>query len=259
MKISEFFAHIRKQNALLYYAGLANAILFMVCLILFFTDNRQLMGINIWIKPMKFTLSVSIYLWTFAWLLQYVNNKRKVRFISLGILLTMAVEIILILTQATRGVQSHFNVHTALDGMIFATMGIFIAINSLLNLYVLILFFTKEVTLENSMLVAWRAGLFLLFLAGISGGLMSQHLAHTYGAPDGGAGIPILNWSTVAGDLRIAHFITMHGLQFFPLIAWFLKDRVVSPVLLLQIIFVGYISLSIILHMLALQGKPLFG
>lgn len=259
MKISEFSTQLRRGNPLLYYAGLVNLILFICCLTLFFLDDRQLMGINVWIKPMKFTLSVSIYLWTFAWLLQYLTNKRKVTVISLGIFLTMAVEISLILLQASRGVQSHFNVYSALDGMIFATMGIFIAINSLLNLYVLILFFTKEVSLEPTMLMAWRMGLFFLFLAGISGGLMSQHLAHTYGAPDGGAGLPFLNWSTTAGDMRVAHFITMHGLQFFPLLAWFLRDRIAKPVLVVQIVFIAYFALSIFLHALALQGKPLFG
>jgi hypothetical protein len=259
MKISEFIAHLRKGNPLLYYAGLVNLILFICCLTLFFLDDRQLMGINVWIKPMKFTLSVSIYLWTFAWLLQYLTDKRKVRFISIGIFLTMAVEIFLILTQATRGVQSHFNVHTALDGMIFATMGILIAINSLLNLYVLILFFTKEVSLEPTTLMAWRMGLFFLFLAGISGALMSQHLAHTYGAPDGGDGLPFLNWSTTAGDMRVAHFITMHGLQFFPLLAWFIRDRVANVVIVIQIVFVVYLAVSLLLHNMALQGIPLFG
>jgi hypothetical protein len=258
MKISDVLIELKRRNTLLYYSGLINIIGFIICIPLLVTDDRTITGINAWIKPMKFFLSVAIYLWTFGWLLHYVKSTINKAFISWGILICMAVENIAIVLQAARGVSSHFNFQTYFDAMVFATMGVFIGINTFLIACTLILFCSKGVShSSNNMLLAWRVGLFLLLIGGVSGGLMISQFAHTYGAPDGGPGLPFLSWSTVAGDIRPAHFITLHGLQAIPLFAWFVSSKTSRPNLALLSFIVLYVAVCIWLHMQALSGQPL--
>jgi hypothetical protein len=129
----------------------------------------------------------------------------------------MLVEITLISTQAARGVQSHFNKATALDTGIFAVMGTTITISTLVVTYVLWQLVRDPPDLAPAYLWGIWTGLFLFVLASFEGGLMIANGSHSVGAPAGGPGLPLLNWSLTGGDLRIAHFIGLHALQVLPL------------------------------------------
>ncbi len=258
MKIFKFLQELRKRNSLLYYFGWVSVLLFIVCLFLFFIDDTLVTGINAWIKPMKFALSITIYSWSFAWILFYIKSRGQRNFIAWAVMVCMLVENVIVTFQAARGQISHYNISSALNGALFGTMGIFIAINTFINLYALILFFIKnQVSLNGNMLVAWRAGLLLFFVGSISGGLMIANMGHTVGAPDGGIGLPFTNWSTQAGDIRAAHFFTLHGLQAIPFFGWLLAEKTKYSTLLTVIFFIVYTSLCLSMHFLALSGKPL--
>ena len=255
--LRDFFTELRTRNGPLYWFGWLQVALTVIALILYFLDPTLITGVNGWLKPMKFAISITVYTWTFAWILTYLPSVKTQNFISCGVIVCMFVEITLIYLQAARGVRSHFNVTTAFDGMIFSIMGLFILLNTFLILYTIILFFSNKVELEAPVLWAWRAGLIFFFLGGISGGVMSAILHHSMGVEDGGPGLPFLNWSTIGGDIRSAHFVTLHGLQAIPLAAVvlvkFSKENAKSLVLLFSI---GYLALCAWLHWLAFSGIP---
>ncbi len=251
------FVEIARRSKALHRFGWLMIGLYALAGILYFTDGTQVMGINAWIKPMKFALSIAVYSWTFGWLMGCISDPSAQRRITLGLVITMTVEIVVIYLQAFRGTTSHFNIYSPLDGALFAVMGIFIILNTLVNIYALSIILRGKVTLEGTSLLAWRAGLLLFVAGGLSGGWMVQILAHTVGAPDGGPGLPFLNWSTVAGDIRAAHFASLHGLQVLPLAAFGMeKIRPDHAPRNTRLVIVAYVLLCIYLHVLAWMGLP---
>lgn len=257
MKISDGLGELKRRNGLLYFFGWANVILLLAALVGWALDDTLVSGINAWIKPMKFAISVAVYAWTFAWLLYYLPHPKQVRWISGLIVLCMTVENAAIFMQAFRGVRSHFNVYSAFDGAVFGVMGLFILLNTLVLTWVFILFWLPGVRLSAAMLAAWRCGIFLFLVGGVSGGIMSGTLSHTVGAADGGTGLPFLNWSLIVGDLRIPHFLTLHGLQAMALFGVWSSRRTAST-LPITLFFVGYGVFCIALHIIALEGKSPF-
>ncbi len=257
MRISDWLAELNRRNALLYFFGWANVALLLIAIVGWTVDDTVVSGINAWIKPMKFAVSVTVYAWTFAWLLFYLPHAKQVKWISILVVVCMTVENTAIFMQAFRGVPSHFNVSTALDGAVFATMGLFILINTVVITWVFILFWLPGVRLSPSMLAAWRCGIFLFLVGGVSGGIMSGHLSHAVGVAEGNAALPFLNWSLRGGDLRIPHFLTLHGLQVMAFFGVWSSRRTVST-LPVTLFFVGYSVVCIALHVIALEGKSPF-
>ena len=223
--VTEYVSGLWRTNRLLAFAGWFNVVLLAGSLVGLAVDSRQVLGINPWIKPIKFEISVILFVWTLAWILEHApappGPKRRISWL---ITVAMVVEMTVVVTQAARGTLSHFNHATPLDDAAFGVMGLFIVVNTLAVAWTLYLY-RAEPALAPAITWGVRLGLVLFLMASLEGFIMIRNQAHTVGAPDGGPGLPFVNWSTQFGDLRPAHFTGMHGIQILPLAGWWLSRR----------------------------------
>jgi hypothetical protein len=227
-----FFSELERRNALLYWFGLFNLAMAVVCLVLMPFEEFKILGVNRWLKPFKFYASVGIVILTLGWLMYYLNNQKKVKTYSWIIFITLLFENGIIFAQAVRKTTSHFNYTTALDGILFSIMGTLIAIFTIIVILVCVSFFRQKV-FSILMPYVWgiRLGLLFFIIFSLEGGLMVGLLGHTVGAPDGGPGLPIVNWSKQHGDLRIAHFLGLHSLQILPLFGYYIAKTKMQSII----------------------------
>ncbi len=247
-----------KQRALIIASAVSFLCLVILAIISLF-DSTEILGINRWIKPMKFFVSIAIFLWTTAVYLYYLKGfERSARFISWAMIFIFTLENSLVVMQAVRGTTSHFNIKTPFDAAVYAVMGISIALNTFLAMYLLYLYFRAEIELPKSIVWGMRLGLILFLASSFEGGYMSAQIGHTVGAVDGGAGLPVVNWSTRGGDLRVAHFFGMHAFQAVPFFSYTLeKYRIKSPTVWTFVFAVLYFAIFTFLFIQALHGQPL--
>ena len=230
-------------NWLLTLAGLLHLVLIPILLVAMWVDPKVITGANGWIKPLKFAISLPIYSFTLVWLLTYIQGRpRLVRWIGYVTGAVAILETVLIILQVIRGTTSHFNVSTPFDAAVFSMMGSAITILAVMNLLTVILLSRQR--LENPVFAtALRLGVLISFVGMLvaflmtSGPTPSQRAAletgadvtiigaHSVGVADGSAGLPLVGWSTVGGDLRVPHFVGLHGIQVLPLLGLFFTRR----------------------------------
>jgi hypothetical protein len=232
-----------------------------VCLVLYATINDvQVLGINSMIKPIKFALSTCIYAWTMAYLLYYVTNQNRVKWYSILAMLVMLFEIGVITIQAFRGKLSHFNQTELVGGILYALMGIMIVWLTTATLVISVRFILqKTYSISKSFALSIKIGLIFFVLFSFFGGYMSAINSHNVGGKIGEAGLPILNWSTIFGDLRVAHFFGIHALQIIPLLGYFVTEKIKKESKAMLYIWIGsglYFTFVCLLALQAIKGLP---
>lgn len=229
-------------------------------------DSRRILGLNPWIKPIKFELSVILFLLTMTVLISAVGRTgrwvRTRRFIGWGIAGAMIAENSIIAMQSLRGVRSHMNFATLFDGVAFGIMGGFIALNTMLVAVLLVLYLVTKTELPRALTWGVRLGLLVLLAGSVEGSMMVTHGAHVVGAADGGPGLPFVNWSTQHGDMRVAHFFALHALQAFTLVGLGLSNtrmKVAVQSALVFVVAVVYAGVVWLLFAQAMAGRPVVG
>ena len=240
-----------------------------VLILAYYMDSRELNDIAIWVKPIKFHVSVVIHLLTFAILVRFLpDNVRNSLWLS-GVAIISAsatiIEIMLIDFQASRGLHSHFNQSSVFDAQLYGLMGVAAVILSLPALILGIHFVVARTsdTLTPGLKLGSASGLILGFVLtlGIAGYMSAQANGHWVAAPaTDNNGLPIVGWTRQGGDLRVPHFFATHLMQLLPLAGYLLdkwlkhKTRhiqygVMSATLL-------GLSMTVATFLQALAGKP---
>jgi hypothetical protein len=200
-------------------------------------DDRVLIGHPLWMKPLKFSISLGLYAITLAWMLSLQTKARRLgSWMGTVVAVGVGAEIVLIIGQVVvRGRQLHFNMSTPADRLIHNIMAttIYVVWAAVFVIAVQLLFDKPG---DRALRWGIRLGLITTLGGMLLGGLMFKATpsqlaaekvtgrmdflgAHSVGVEDGGPGLPVTGWSTEGGDLRIGHFLGIHSLQLIPLLA----------------------------------------
>ncbi|WP_240955672.1 hypothetical protein [Micromonospora sp. HNM0581] len=251
----------------------AMAVLAVVCAVGIVADQRILTGVPIWLKPFKFSVSFVLYGGTLVWLLSLLRRRsRAAEWAVTVVVATGVVEMSIIVGQVIRGTTSHYNQTSALNTVLWQVMGAAIMVLFVAHVVIGVAVLRQPIAGRASR-YAIGSGLGLaalgmlvaipMTLPGQAPAIEGIAGAHSVGVPDGGPGLPLLGWSTTGGDLRIGHFVGLHGMQVLPFVALLLgrfaggrlDERTRARLLL--VVGVGYGAATVLLTWQALRGQPL--
>lgn len=253
----EFIRNLFSLNPLLAWLGAVHFLLALALAIYYPFNEAVVLNINSVVKPIKFALSIGIYAWTMVLILPYIASEKQIVVYSIMAIAVMGYEQIIITYQALRGHLSHFST-TPVGSILFGIMGLAIATLTIWTLVLAIRsFWVSYEPAPDLLLNGIRYGIIVFALAGFLGFYMGSNMSHSVGGPDGGTGLALVNWSTLYGDVRVAHFFGLHALQLFPLVAYVLGSTQFTykgPFLFaFMIVYAGYVAFT---AFQAFAGKP---
>lgn len=213
---------LRRREPTLALLALVMALAMLPALVALGLDERELRGVNVWVKPLKFMASLSLFAASTAWFMGLLDAGRRraapARFIVWTIVLAASAEVTYISLQSALGQASHYNVADTLHKVMYQLMGLG-AVMLMVTQPVLAWQIARHGRPEED--ATWRQAVVLaLLMTFVLGVGAAAPLASAQ--PPSGAGLPVLGWHLGGGDLRPAHFVGSHAQQFVPFVAWLL-------------------------------------
>ncbi|MEM7717824.1 MAG: hypothetical protein AAF222_01350 [Pseudomonadota bacterium] len=226
-------------------------------------DGRMLGGEPVWLKPLKFAVSFGIFFATLAWVTAKLSSAWRNSWSLVGAAATSAAafcfEMAYIGAQAARQEPSHFNETTPFHELMYGLMGTgATALMLTVGLVGIAALLDRDARLEPRLRLSITLGFLItvvltFWIAGELAGNGGRYIG-TPGTDH--ATLPLLGWSMEVGDLRPAHFFSLHAMQVLPVFG-LLAHRLQLPLRSVWIATVLYASFTIMVFVAALQGIPL--
>jgi len=266
-RISRPFVVLRERQPQLTAAALIALVGAAVTLALMPFDARTVNGIDVWIKPTKFFVSLAVYYGTLAWAFGYLPREsqrtRAGRFVIVAPLVVGLYEMSWLVFAAAQGVPSHFN-----DSSLFwlaayrlAGAGAVVLLAAILVQGIMIAR-QRALPIAPAMRYGLVAGALVAFGATlITAGYLGASGGHWVGgAPTDADGLPIFGWSRTGGDLRVAHFFALHAQQALPALGALAvalgRPNARASIVVAAVAYVGFVAFTFVQ---ALRGMPFLG
>ncbi|WP_091033416.1 hypothetical protein [Glycomyces harbinensis] len=221
----------RRWHRPLVVLGIACGAAALACLLAIPFDDRTLQGESVWIKAFKFNFAFFTYCLSLAWLLSHMTKLRRTAWVF-GTLFALisAAEVAVIVAAAAAGTYSHFNTSEDQLNQIVQAAFQFVPVMFMLNLLIaVIVLFQRIGDRTVTAVIRWGLALSTLGMAAAfaivstggqgervvedaDGDRVTLNAGHGVGDLDGN-GMFLTGWSTTGGDMRVPHFLGLHGIQ----------------------------------------------
>jgi hypothetical protein len=252
--VQSFFSDLDDRDRLLSRLGWVLVFVVPMFALLAYFVPGSVHTVNPWIKPIKFSISFATYVWTASLFFLFLKPPSwQAKLARRATAVSVIVEMFLLGVQAWRTAQPYSS-QSFSDIAISQTVTAMVFVHTVVMLWILVLCCgdrARTKVADLTLVAAIRDSIVIFLVGNAVGGYMLARGSHTVGASDGSQGLPFVNWSVIAGDLRIAHFIAVHAIQIVPLFAYLLLQMAPIPALKRRRLAAFGVSAGVMLVVLA--------